>query len=163
MANGINKVTLIGRLGADPELKYTASGTAVASVSLATSETWKDKATGEKQESTEWHRLVFWNRLAEIAGEYPKKGDLLYVDGKLSTRKWQDSNGNDRWTTEIVVQNMQMLSNKNSGGSDRPPAPPPPGNGNGAVSGAAVHAHKELYGQSAAQPGGGGFDDDIPF
>ncbi|MGH8458471.1 MAG: single-stranded DNA-binding protein [Nevskiales bacterium] len=116
MAKGINKVILIGNLGKDPEVKYLPSGSAVVNVSLATSESWKDKESGEKQERTEWHNIVFYGRLAEIAGEYLKKGGKVYVEGSLRTRKWQDKSGNDRYTTEIIANEMQMLDSR-SGGS----------------------------------------------
>lgn len=106
----INKVILIGNLGKDPEIRYTPNGGAVASLTIATSESWKDKQTGEKQERTEWHRVVLFGRLAEIAREYLHKGSKLYIEGKLQTRKWQDQNGQDRYTTEIVGNEMQMLS-----------------------------------------------------
>ena len=109
MARGINKVILIGNLGGDPEVRYTANGAAVANVTIATSESWKDKQTGEQQERTEWHRVVFFARLAEIVGEYLKKGSKIYIDGRLQTRKWQDKSGQDRYTTEIVANEMQML------------------------------------------------------
>lgn len=111
----LNKVTLIGRLGADPEVRYMPSGGAVANISLATNFRWKDKQTGEKKESTEWHRVVFFNRLAEIVGEYLKKGGQIYVEGRLQTRKWQDQNGQDRYTTEIIASEMQMLDSKSGG------------------------------------------------
>ena len=100
MARGINKVILIGNLGNDPDIRYTASGSAVANISLATAESWKDKASGELQERTEWHKIVFFGRLAEIAGEYLKKGSQIYIEGRLQTRKWEDKEGKDRWTTE---------------------------------------------------------------
>ena len=116
MARGINKVILIGNLGKDPEVRYMPSGSAVTNVTIATSETWKDKQSGEKQERTEWHNVVFFNRLAEIAGEYLKKGSKVYVEGSLRTRKWQDKNGQDRYTTEIVANEMQMLDSRGGGG-----------------------------------------------
>lgn len=116
MARGINKVILIGNLGKDPEVRYMPSGAAVANVVLATSETWKDKQSGENQERTEWHNIVFFNRLAEIVGEYLRKGSQIYVEGSLRTRKWQDKSGQDRYTTEIVASEMQMLGSR-SGGS----------------------------------------------
>lgn len=106
---GVNKVILVGRLGRDPEVKYTPSGVAVANFSMATSEEWKDKDTGEKKERTEWHRIVAWRRLGEICGEYLRKGSQIYIEGKLQTRDWEDRDGNKRYTTEIVAQNMQML------------------------------------------------------
>lgn len=119
MARGVNKVILIGNLGNDPEIRYTPSGSAVANVSLATTETWRDKQTGELQDRTEWHRVVFFNRLAEIVGEYLHKGSKVYVEGSLRTRKWQDKNGNDRYTTEIIASEMHILDNRsgNSGGN----------------------------------------------
>ncbi|AFU98979.1 single-stranded DNA-binding protein [Simiduia agarivorans] len=117
MARGINKVILVGNLGQDPETKYMPSGGAVTNVSIATSETWKDKQTGQPQERTEWHRVVFFNRLAEIAGEYLKKGSKVYVEGSLRTRKWQGQDGQDRYTTEIVASEMQMLDGRGDMGS----------------------------------------------
>lgn len=117
---GINKVIIIGNLGADPEIRHTAGGSAVANFTVATSETWKDKNTGEKQESTEWHRVVAFSRLAEIIEQYLRKGSKVYVEGKLQTRKWQDRDGNDRWTTEIVAREMQMLDGKGGQGAPAP-------------------------------------------
>lgn len=149
MARGVNKVTLIGNLGADPEVRYTANGSAVANVSLATAESWKDRESGETQERTEWHRVVFFSRLAEIVGEYLKKGSQVYIEGRLQTRKWQDRDGNDRYTTEIVANEMQMLGGRGGGGNfDAPnqsssPAPQQRGGGN--------------------EPPMDDFDDDIPF
>ena len=116
MARGINKVILVGNIGQDPETKFTASGAAITNISVATSESWKDKQTGENQERTELHRVVFFNRLAEIAGEYLRKGSKVYVEGSLRTRKWQDQNGQDRYTTEIVGAEMQMLDSRNDQG-----------------------------------------------
>ncbi len=148
----VNKVILVGRLGKDPETRYMTNGEAVTNVTLATSENWKDK-NGEKQEKTEWHNLVFYRRLAEIAGEYLKKGSQIYVEGKLQTRKWQDKEGKDRYTTEIVVNEMQMLGSK-SGGS-------------GSFEVVEKTATVSSGGaKPAAAPKGGGFDnfdDDIPF
>ena len=109
---GINKVIILGNLGNEPETRYMPNGNAVTNISVATSESWKDKQSGEQQEKTEWHRIVFFNRLAEIAGEYLKKGSKVYVEGSLRTRKWQDQSGNDRYTTEIVANDMQMLDSK---------------------------------------------------
>lgn len=124
MSRGINKVILIGRLGKDPEVRYMPSGGAVANASLATSEQWKDKNSGENKERTEWHNLVFYRRLAEIAGEYLKKGALIYVEGKLTTEKWQDKDGKDRYTTKIVVNEMQMLGDYAARkDEDEPPLP----------------------------------------
>ncbi len=116
MARGVNKVILIGNLGNDPEVRYTPSGSAVANIVLATSTSWRDKQTGELNERTEWHRLACFNRLAEIVGEYLHKGSKIYVEGSLRTRKWQDKNGVDRYTTEIIVNELHMLDNRQSGG-----------------------------------------------
>jgi len=146
MARGINKVILIGNLGSDPDVRYTPGGAAVANLSVATTESWKDKNTGERQDRTEWHRVVLFGRLGEIAGEYLKKGSKVYIEGKLQTRKWQDKQGQDRYTTEIVANDLQMLdgrgSEANFGGSNNQSEP-------------------------MAQPVGAGdfadFDDDIPF
>ncbi len=118
MARGINKVILIGNLGADPEIRYLPSGNAVANISLATSSSWKDKQTGEQQDRTEWHRIVLFNRLAEIAGEYLRKGSKIYIEGSLKTRKWQDKSGQDRYTTEIVGNEMTMLDGRSGGTSE---------------------------------------------
>ena len=121
---GINKAIIIGNLGRDPELKYLSDGTAVASFSVATSETWKDKTTGEKKENTEWHRVQCWRKLAEICGEYLKKGSQVYIEGRLQTRSWEDKSGEKKYTTEIVASTMQMLGSKGEGGgSGRPPLP----------------------------------------
>ncbi len=150
MARGVNKVILVGNLGSDPEVKYMPSGSAVANVSIATTDSWKDKGTGERQERTEWHRVVFFNRLAEIAGEYLRKGSQVYIEGRLQTRKWQDQSGNDRYTTEIVANDMQMLGGRGGGGSasfDEPPA----------KQSAAPAA------PAGAQSAPDDFDDDIPF
>jgi single-strand DNA-binding protein len=116
MARGVNKVILIGNLGRDPEVRYTPSGVAVATLALATSEVWKDKQTGENQERTEWHRVVLYQRLAEIAGEYLRKGSKIYIEGRLRTNKWQDKTGQDRYTTEIMGDSLQMLDSKGSQG-----------------------------------------------
>lgn len=112
MARGVNKVIIIGNLGADPEVRYMPSGSAVTNIRVATSEGWKDKQSGEMQERTEWHRIVFFNRLAEIASEYLRKGSKVYVEGSLRTNKWQDQSGNERYTTEIIANTMQMLDGK---------------------------------------------------
>ena len=148
MARGINKAILVGNLGKDPETRYTPSGSAVTNITVATSESWKDKQTGEQQERTEWHRVVFFNRLAEVAGEYLKKGSQVYIEGKIQTRKWQDNNGNDRWSTEIVGNEMQMLgSRSDNAGGGRPAAPP---------------ANQQNQNQNAPPPADD-FEDDIPF
>lgn len=152
MARGINKVILIGNLGQDPEVKYMPNGGAVTNVTVATSESWKDKSTGETKENTEWHRVVFFRRLAEIAGEYLKKGSKVYIEGKLQTRKWQDKDGADRYTTEIVANEMQMLDSR--GGS---------AGGSGSSGG---DNYNQSSSQAAPASAGGGiddFDDDIPF
>ena len=149
MARGINKVILIGNLGNDPDIRYTASGAAVANIRLATTESWRDKESGEQQERTEWHRIVFFGRLAEIVGEYLRKGSQIYVEGRLQTRKWQDKEGADRYTTEIVANEMQMLGRSRSDST----------------------SDEAAAGQSARnapmpQPKAGAaddFDDDIPF
>lgn len=112
MAKGINKVILVGNLGRDPEIRQTTGGTAIANIAVATSEAWTDKASGERRESTEWHRVVLFNRLGEIAGEYLKKGAQVYIEGRLKTRKWQDKGGQDRYTTEIVASELQMLGGR---------------------------------------------------
>ena len=117
MARGINKVILVGNLGADPETRYMPSGGAVTNVRLATADSWRDKQSGEQRERTEWHRVVFFNRLAEIAAEYLRKGSQVYVEGRIQTRKWQGQDGQDRYTTEIVANEMQMLGGRGGGGS----------------------------------------------
>ncbi|MEM7468583.1 MAG: single-stranded DNA-binding protein [Pseudomonadota bacterium] len=152
MARGVNKVTLIGNLGADPEVRYTANGSAVANIRLATAESWRDKESGEQQERTEWHRIVFFSRLAEIVGEYLKKGSQVYVEGRLQTRKWQDRDGNDRYTTEIVANEMQMLGGRGGGGGFDSPS-----SAGGSSSGGAPAP------QSGNEPPMDDFDDDIPF
>jgi len=161
MARGINKVILIGNLGQDPEVKYMPNGGAVTNVTIATSESWKDKSTGEQKEKTEWHRVVFFQRLAEIVGEYLKKGSKVYIEGKLQTRKWQDQSGNDRYTTEIVANEMQMLDSRGGGGGDGGNFNQSSSQSPSQSSGAAPQQQ-----QPAAAPAGGGmgdFDDDIPF
>jgi len=173
MARGINKVILVGNLGNDPETRYMPSGGAVTNISVATSESWKDKQTGQPQERTEWHRVVFFNRLAEIAGEYLKKGSKVYVEGSLRTRKWQDQSGQDKYTTEIVGGEMQMLDSRGGGGGqmgggmggDPGYAEAPPSAGGSS----APQQQGQQQGQApAAQPGAPAgnfddFDDDIPF
>ena len=125
MARGINKAIIVGTLGQDPEIKYTASGSAVVNVSVAINESWKDKQTGEAQERTEWHRIVMFNKLAEIASQYLKKGSQAYFEGRIQTRKWQDQSGNDRYTTEIVANDMQMLGGRAQGADNTVPFKPP--------------------------------------
>lgn len=164
MARGINKVIIVGNAGGDPEIRYTGGGSAVANLSIATSESWKDKQTGENVDRTEWHRIVFFGRLAEIVGEYVKKGSKLYIEGSLKTRKWQDQSGNDRYTTEIVANEMQMLDSRGAGGmSQTAPSSSSAFNQNNAT-GAAPEAMSETPSAQTASAGNTDFDDDdIPF
>lgn len=144
-SRGINKVILIGNLGADPEVRYTQSGTAVANLRLATSERWKDRQSGELQERTEWHRVVLFGKLGEIAGEYLKKGSQVYIEGRIQTRKWQGQDGQDRYTTEIVANDMQMLGGRGEGGG-------------------APRAQTDGVQEGGEGPNAGALeDDDIPF
>ncbi|MBS1200164.1 MAG: single-strand binding protein [Proteobacteria bacterium] len=154
MARGVNKVILVGNLGQDPQTRAMPSGKTVVNLRIATTDQWRDKQTGENKENTEWHTVVMFDRLAEIAAEYLRKGSQIYIEGKLRTRKWQDKEGNDRYSTEIVANEMQMLGGRSGGGggggggSEREPVQRPPG------------------GPAAGAPSGGGrdeFDDDIPF
>jgi single-strand DNA-binding protein len=157
MARGVNKVILVGNLGKDPEMKYTASGAAIANLTVATSESWTDKQSGEKKEQTEWHRVVFFRRLAEIAGEYLRKGSQVYIEGKLQTRKWQDQNGQDRYTTEVVGNEMQMLGSRGDSGGGAP-------SGGGGGGGGGFRNKPPAQDNSNQQGSDGGFaDDDIPF
>jgi single-strand DNA-binding protein len=159
MARGVNKVILVGNLGKDPETRYMPSGSAVTNLTLATSESWKDKQSGDQQERTEWHKIAMFGRLAEIAAEYLRKGSQVYIEGKLRTRKWQDKEGKDRYTTEIVADEMQMLGSKGSGGASA-------GAGAMAGGGAAVASGGGGGGRAAVNDSGGppgDFDDDIPF
>ncbi len=155
-SRGVNKVILVGNLGKDPETRYMPSGGAVTNITVATSETWKDKQSGEQQERTEWHRVVFFNRLAEIAGEYLKKGSKVYIEGSLRTRKWQGNDGQDRYTTEIVANEMQMLDSRGGSG------------------GGSAEFNRSAPAQSNSNPAqqannapqnapAGDFEDDIPF
>jgi single-strand DNA-binding protein len=153
MARGVNKVILIGNLGADPEVRYMPSGGAVANLRIATSEVWKDKQTGENQERTEWHTVAYFNRLAEIAGEYLRKGSKIYVEGSLRTRKWQDKNGQDRYTTEIIGNELQMLDSK--GASANVPT-------SNADSSKSSDAGTPEY-QTSSRSNASDLDDDIPF
>ncbi|MBT5388014.1 MAG: single-stranded DNA-binding protein [Porticoccaceae bacterium] len=160
MARGVNKVIIVGNCGQDPETRFLPSGGAVTNLSLATSETWKDKNTGQQQERTEWHRVVFFNRLAEIAGEYVKKGSKLYIEGSLRTRKWQAQDGQDRYTTEIVGSEMQMLDSRggqqgdyDQGGYQPQSAPPQQQSA----------PQQQAPSQQQAPQGMDSFDDDIPF
>jgi single-strand DNA-binding protein len=168
----VNKVIIVGNLGRDPETRYATSGSAICNITVATSRQWKDKTSGEKKEETEWHRVVFYDRLAEIAGEYLKKGRPVYVEGRLKTRKWQDKEGVDRYTTEIVAEEMQLLGSREGGG----------GGGGGSGGGGGDVEFDSAGGGGRAKSGGGGagagakssgaapskpktddFDDDIPF
>jgi len=153
MARGVNKVILIGNLGQDPEIKSTAAGASIANFSVATSESWKDKNTGQQVEKTEWHRVVAFNRLAEIIGQYVKKGSKIYIEGSLRTRKWQDKEGKDHYTTEVVANEMQMLDSKGGGGASS-------GGDYSASAPSSRNAPAPM-----AEPAGGfdSFDDDIPF
>ncbi len=160
MARGINKVIIIGNLGKDPETRYMPNGGAVTNITVATSESWKDKQSGQQQERTEWHNVVFFNRLAEIAGEYLKKGSKVYLEGSLRTRKWQDKSGADRYTTEIVGSEMQMLDSRAGGTANF---------GNEQQQGQGQQQGQQNYGsmaapaQQAPAPADQDFDDDIPF
>lgn len=153
---GINKVILIGNLGQDPEIRYTSGGMAIATLSLATSESWRDKQTGEQKERTEWHRVVLVGKLAEVAGQYLKKGSQVYVEGKLQTRKWQDQSGQDRYTTEVQVDSftgvLQMLGGKPQQGSPQKAQSQPP----------ARPAATTSAGQQSNEPPFD-YDDDLPF
>ena len=152
MARGVNKVILVGNCGKDPETKYMPSGGAVTNISIATSESWKDKQSGETKERTEWHNIVFFNRLAEIVGEYVRKGSQIYVEGALRTRKWQDKSGQDRYTTEVVASEMQMLGSRQGGGDSYAPA-----------QSSNQSNQQSQPSKPAAAVVEDGFDDDIPF
>lgn len=147
----VNKAIIVGNLGKDPELRYAASGDAICNITVATTETWKDKASGERKENTEWHRIAFFGKLAEIAGQYLRKGSQVYIEGKIQTRKWKDKDGQDRYTTEIRGEEMKMLGSKPEGADSRP-----------APQGSTQSAPQR---QQPAQQGGGfsDFDNDIPF
>lgn len=152
MARGVNKVIIVGNLGNDPETRAMPSGSTVTNLSVATNESWKDKQTGEQKDRTEWHRVAMFGRLAEIAAEYLRKGSQVYIEGKLRTRKWQDQQGNDRYSTEVVADEMQMLGGRSGGGASFGAGDPGPAPGPGPG--------------PAPGPAGGSssdFDDDIPF
>ncbi|HEC28389.1 MAG TPA: single-stranded DNA-binding protein [Gammaproteobacteria bacterium] len=150
MARGVNKVIIVGNVGQDPEVRYMPSGSAVAEISVATSEQWKDKQSGEKQERTEWHRVTFFGRLAEIVGEYIRKGSQIYVEGSIRTEKWQDKQGNDRYTTKIIANEMQMLGSRTGGSAG--------------FQNTAPQAPQQQAAPAAAPAGASAdFDDDIPF
>ncbi len=156
MARGVNKVILIGNLGVDPEVRYTANGSAVTNVRLATTDSWRDRQTGEQQERTEWHRIVFFGKLAEIAGEYLRKGSKVYIEGRLQTRKWQGQDGQDRYTTEIVANDMQMLDSR--GGAGDMGGPGGGGQSRGRPMDDRGGRQQDNMGDDA-----GAFEDDIPF
>ena len=171
-SRGVNKVILIGNLGQDPESRAMPSGKAVTNLRIATSETWRDKQTGEMKEQTEWHTVVMFDRLAEIAKDYLRKGSKVYVEGRLRTRKWQDKSGQDRYTTEITANELQMLDTKGAGGGmggGEGGAPRRASGGGSAGGGASSGGYDDDYGQSAPSGGGPGgssapdLDDDIPF
>jgi single-strand DNA-binding protein len=164
MARGVNKVILVGNLGKDPEVRYMPSGGAVTNVTIATSEQWKDKDSGQKQERTEWHNVVFYNRLAEVAGEYLRKGSQVYVEGSLRTEKWQDKNGQDRYTTKIIASEMQMLGGRGGGDSQHGGEPSRPQQRPSRTDGGG-HGGQQRQAAPAAQAPSGfdDFDDDIPF
>ena len=157
MARGINKVIIVGNVGGDPETRAMPSGSSVTNLTVATNESWKDKQTGEQKERTEWHRVAMFNRLAEIAAEYLRKGSQVYIEGKLRTRKWQDKSGNDRYTTEIIADEMQMLGGRGGAGG---------GSGGGNFGGEAPSGGGQQGGgggNAPPQQGPDDFDDDIPF
>ena len=163
MARGINKVIIVGNCGQDPETRYMPSGGAVTNLSLATSESWKDKNTGDQQERTEWHRVVFFNRLAEIVEQYVKKGSKVYVEGSLRTRKWQGQDGADRYTTEIVASEMQMLDSRGQEGGGYQQQAPRQNQAPQQNPAAQQQNQAPQQAQQAPQDMGGSFDDDIPF
>jgi single-strand DNA-binding protein len=175
MARGVNKVILVGNLGADPETRAMPSGTTVANLRIATSESWRDKQSGEQQERTEWHRVALFGRLGEIAAEYLKKGSQVYIEGSLRTRKWQDKQGNERYSTEIVANDMQMLGGRGAGmgapgggGGGGAGASYGSGGGSGSSGGRGGEPFPEYSHSEGPSSGGGGggrddFDDDIPF
>ena len=167
---GVNKVILVGNLGKDPDVRYTPDGKAITNITLATSESWKDKNTGQRQEKTEWHRVVFFGGLANVAGEYLKKGSKVYIEGKLQTRKWQDKSGQDRYTTEIVVDfggTMQMLDSRTGGDTafnqDAAPQQQAPQQNFQNNQTQAQPSAPQQPAAPAGQPFSDEFDDDIPF
>lgn len=167
MARGINKVILIGNLGADPEVRYTPNNVAIANLSLATSEAWRDKTSGEMVEQTEWHRVVCYRRLAEIAGEYLRKGSKVYIEGRLRTRKWQDQQGQDRYTTEILADSLQMLdgrgSQANAGADFNEGRAQSSGYAGASDFGGSATHHAAPAAMGSASSHADNFDDDIPF
>jgi single-strand DNA-binding protein len=163
MARGINKVILVGNLGKDPEAKFMPNGNAVTNITVATSESWKDKQTGQQQERTEWHRIVFFNRLAEIASEYLKKGSKVYIEGSLRTRKWQGQDGQDRYTTEIVASEMQMLDSRGGSTDYDSPSAPMQSTASQSTPPQSQPASQPQQAPAASDSGFDSFDDDIPF
>lgn len=157
MARGVNKVIIVGNVGNDPDTKYMPSGSAVTNLSVATNESWKDKQTGEQKDRTEWHRVAMFGRLAEIAAEYLRKGSQVYIEGKLRTRKWQDQSGNDRYSTEIIADEMQMLGGRSSSGAPAMSGGGSDGGSSGGSGGPPPSAPPQQEG------GSNDFDDDIPF
>jgi len=165
MARGVNKVILIGNVGGDPETRYLPNGNAVTNITLATTDSWKDKQTGQQQERTEWHRVVFFGKLAEIAGEYLRKGSQCYVEGRLQTRKWQGQDGQDRYTTEIVVDmngSLQLLGSRGGNADDAPRAARPPREPQPQAHVPSQRSAPQ-QGQQPPAPDYDSFDDDIPF
>ena len=162
MARGINKVIIVGNVGGDPETRYMPSGSAVTNLTVATNESWKDKQTGEQKERTEWHRVAMFNRLAEIAAEYLRKGSQVYIEGKLRTRKWQDKSGQDRYTTEIIADEMQMLGGRGGSGGGGNQGGDQGGN-QGGDQGGNQGGGNQGGGNAPPQSGPDEFDDDIPF
>jgi single-strand DNA-binding protein len=166
MARGINKVILIGNLGADPETRAMPSGTTVANLRVATSESWRDKQTGEQQERTEWHRVALFGRLAEVAGEYLRKGSQVYIEGSLRTRKWQDKQGNERYSTEIIGNDLQMLGGRGGAGAAAGAsgaAAESGGRSGGSAGGGGAPSYSEESAAAGGTARGEEFDDDIPF
>jgi single-strand DNA-binding protein len=168
MARGINKVILVGNLGADPDTRYMPSGKAVTNIRIATSESWKDKQTGDQQERTEWHSIVLYDKLGEIAAEYLRKGSQVFIEGALRTRKWQDKEGKDRYTTEIIARDMQMLGGRGGAGGGGGGGGGGSGGGGGFGGDEQPRRAKPAQQEDRSSPppaddGGGGFDDDIPF
>jgi single-strand DNA-binding protein len=163
MARGVNKVIIVGNLGQDPETRYMPSGSAVTNFTVATNESWKDKQTGEQKDRTEWHRVAMFNRLAEIAAEYLRKGSQVYIEGKLRTRKWQGQDGNDRYTTEIIADEMQMLGGRGGSGGGDFGGGRSQGGGQGGGQSGGQGGGQGGGGSAPPQPGPEEFDDDIPF
>jgi single-strand DNA-binding protein len=159
MARGVNKVILVGNLGADPDTRYMPSGKAVTNIRVATSESWKDRQTGDMQERTEWHSIVMYDKLGEIAAEYLRKGSQVYIEGKIRTRKWQDKEGKDRYTTEVIADQMQMLGSRGGGGG----APSEPREPRSSSRPAPAEDRSAAPVDEGGGGGGGEFDDDIPF